>query len=718
MMERLPSQHVVLLGIGHTNAHVLRMWAMNPIKDASLTCISDYPVATYSGMLPAVLAGQHPREAMEIDLVRLCSSVGARLICDPVAGIDRQRREVCFADRPPVPYDALSIGIGSVPTVSGLDEGQDLVVKIKPMQSFLQRLEAAIAACDDNSDRPIRFLIVGGGVAGTEIAFCLSPFVEQVSGRKHSIGVVSRSERWLPEVVDSTRRRITDQMKRRGITITTGRRVTRVGQRVVDLDDGTSIEADVVIWATGAVAPDALDRFGLPLDDRGFLTTDATLRSTSGDPIFAVGDTGTIVQEPLPKAGVYAVRQGPILWENIQHLLQSRPLREYEPQRSFLKLINQGDGTAVGQWKGLSFSGDWVMRMKDRIDIRFMEKYRPRPMAEEADNPMQCRGCGCKLGGDVLESALEGYQAAVKLQDAAEIGRDAEQTLVASTDFFSSPIDDAFLAGRVAALHSASDIVASGAIATHALANVVIPEGDRKTQQRMLQDFLAGARLEFDAMGASIVGGHTIVGPRMEVGFTVIGKTPHDALMRKENLKPGDVLFLTKPLGIGILLAAHARSLCKAADYENLIAAMVQRQHAFAGIAAACDITAGTDVTGFGLAGHLLEMCDASDVGATIDVTAIPLLDGVEECLAEGVESSLTPDNRRVQSRFKVEASRRAHPSFQAMFDPQTCGGLLLGVSSGQVSRMETAFAEIGAECLARIGSVTPRPDDAKVVVR
>ncbi len=189
---------------------------------------------------------------------------------------------------------------------------------------------------------------------------------------------------------------------------------------------------------------------------------------------------------------------------------------------------------------------------------------------------------------------------------------------MASTDFFSSPVDDAFLAGRIAALHSASDIIASGAGPTEALANVVLPDGDRLTQQRTLRDFLQGARREFDAMGASVVGGHTIVGPRMEIGFTVIGRPLGQSLVRKQNLKSGDHLYLTKPLGIGVLLAAQMRSICPADAYTSLLEAMFQQQHAFARIAVDLGIDAGTDVTGFGLIGHLIEMLTTSNVAAVI----------------------------------------------------------------------------------------------------
>ncbi len=713
MIDRLPSKHVVLLGIGHTNAHVLRMWGMQPLPDCSLTCISDFSIATYSGMLPAVLAGQNAKEQMEIDLVRLCSSVGARLICERVVGIDHQDRELRFDHRPPVPFDVLSIGIGSVPTTSGLMAGADDILKIKPMQTFLQRLSDSIASVVTCKSAPqLRIVIVGGGVAGVEISFCVPPFVRKITDRDHTIHLVTRSESVLPDALASTRRRVLREMAARGIAITTDRSVTRVAPGQVRLDDDTPIDADLVIWATGAVAPDTMDRFDLPLDDRGFIATDSTLRTRAGQPIFAVGDSGTIVDHPVPKAGVYAVRQGPVLWQNIARTLRGEPLQSYVPQPSFLRLINQGDGRAIGQWKGFSFSGRWVMRLKNSIDTRFMEKFQPSTMAAQDNEPMQCRGCGCKLGGELLESALAGEQGIqIKIEDAAEIGGQADHPLVASTDFFSNPMEDAFLSGRVAALHAASDIIASGAKPTDALANVVLPEGDGRTQQRVLRDFLAGAKLEFDCMGASIVGGHTIVGPRMEVGFTVIGKPIGRTLIRKKNLKPGDRLFLTKPLGIGILLAAHARSLCSAAHYQSLVEAMLLRQHELAQVAIDCEIDAGTDVTGFGLAGHLLEMLDASDLSAQIRLRDIGLLPGVRQSLDQGIESSLAPDNRRAQSKIAIDPALRQSAPYKALFDPQTCGGLLLGVSGEKSDRMLDAFTRRQLPAPDCIGEVHARND-------
>jgi selenide,water dikinase len=528
----------------------------------------------------------------------------------------------------------------------------------------------------------------------------------------------------LPEVEKRTRELVLAELDRRGVSVTTGSAVNRITTDAIILDDDTAIDADLVIWATGATPPKLLSQLDLALDERGFIATDKTLQSTSAPGVFAVGDTGTILDASLPKAGVYAVRQGPVLWENIHRCLDGLPLEQYQPQQSFLKLINLGDGRAIGQWKKFPFSGRWVMRLKDWIDTRFMEKYQVETMTAEgaasmdgggAEEAMQCRGCGCKLGSDVLESALESSEG-IDFDDAAEIGDVGGSTLVASTDFFSAPVEDPFLAGRIAALHSASDIIATGAAVTQALANVVLPDGDRASQQRALQDFLSGARCEFDAMEATIVGGHTIVGPRMEIGFTVIGKPLGQELIRKRNLRPGDRLYLTKPLGIGVLLAAHMRSECPGRAYSALVEAMLQRQHPLAQIAVDLGVDAGTDVTGFGLAGHLVELLTASHVSAVVDLDAVPILPHAIQFVASGIESSLAPDNRRAEAFVSATDQIRQREEYRILFDPQTCGGLLLGVREDQQERFLSEVAAIGLPEPINIGRVADGGQNAKLL--
>lgn len=375
----MPDHDVVLLGIGHTNAHVLRMWRMAPRPGGRLTCVSTHPVATYSGMLPGVLAGQYSHQQMQIDLVRLCAAAGARLVIGEVCGLDRTGKALLVTDRAPVPFDVLSIGIGSVPTYRDVDiiDGTRLVA-VKPMQTFLDRFDDRLRqAADQRRGLPVRIVIIGGGAGGVELALCLPAHLRTRLGdqARSEQTIISTDERLVPGSLEGTARRVTRILQRRGVRVVVGRRVTQVDGGRLALDDGEIVEADLILWLTSAAAPPLLAALGLPTDPRGFLLTTDTLQTTAGDPIFAVGDTGTIAGSQLPKAGVFAVRQGPVLWENIGRTLAAEPLQSYTPQQGFLKLLNTGDGRAIGEWKGLSFEGAWAWWLKDVIDRRFVRRY-------------------------------------------------------------------------------------------------------------------------------------------------------------------------------------------------------------------------------------------------------------------------------------------------------------------------------------------------------
>ncbi|MEM7557637.1 MAG: selenide, water dikinase SelD [Planctomycetota bacterium] len=728
----LGKHQVVLLGVGHTNAHVARMWKMKRPPDAELVCVSDRSVATYSGMLPATLAGQIPQSQMEIDLVRFCSSVGARLIVGRVKGIDHARSELLFDERPRLRFDVLSIGIGSVPTVQSLQQtdnsssskSEDWILKIKPMQTFLQRLKQRLENWKDrqssnSSRRSMQISVVGSGIAGVEILFCLPPYLKQNGISEFELSLVTRSSAAFQEGQANTRRRIGSELAKRGHALLCNRQVVNVSEDKIHFEDGTNSPADLVIWATGASAPHSLQQLGLVTDERGFLKTDATLRAARSDAsqssntnpstIFAVGDTGTIAGSTSPKAGVYAVRQGPILWQNIQRVLAKQPLLEFKPQSSFLSLINLGDGRAIGQWKGLSFSGEWVYRLKHGIDSKFMEKFEPIPM--EPDDPnevMQCHGCGCKFASTYLDSVLEtvGQSNAIVPDDAARIGGDKGSDLYASTDFFTDPVNDPYLFGRLAALHSASDLIATGVGPSEALANVALPEGHPRAQESVLTEFMEGAAKEFSAIGAKVVGGHTIVGPRMEAGFTVVGAAWGQTVLQKSGLAPGDGLYLTKPLGIGVILAAHMRSLCAAPDFEELLDWMLKPQHMYAKLAVELGVTAATDVTGFGLAGHLLEMLRTSGCSAELQLDQVPILASALRHSEEGIASSLLPNNMALSAQVEASDQVKSDPRYPLLFDPQTCGGLLFSVPANLEPQFLSALEKNSLPPPKRIGHV------------
>ncbi len=765
MDEFLPSRDLVLIGAGHTNLHAVRMWRMRPIPDVRLTLISPFSRSTYSGMLPGTLAGLYQPDDMEIDLYRFSESCGVRLIVDEATGFDPASRQVLFAERPPVRYDVASIGIGSVPGQRELWSGKAGVLSIKPMATFVARFEARLAkvlggterhvgrqadppqppltkggretvptGSVEPSDLPnsvdpkrgcVRIVVVGAGAGGTEVAFGVDARV-RARGIEPQISLVDANEEILagysPRTVSLARR----ELARRGISVFVGRRVSEIrGVESAELmfDGGATLSADIVIWATAAATPPVLAGFRLPKTDDGFLAVRPTLQTTADFPVFAVGDTASIVGRRIPKAGVYAVREGPILWANLERTFENRELIEFEPQRGFLSMLSTGDARAIAEYKGLSGHGRWAWVWKDYIDRKFMrmhQDYSPRdqmrwraggvsPRMSVQDNhsiapPMRCTGCGGKIGSQVLTAALSRLPTSgdgrttlglATPDDAAVIDRHAAPVDVLSVDFFPAFLNDPYVVGRVAALNALSDLWAMGSQPLGAMAIVTLPEGAARQQTELLYQLLAGGFRELTNAGATLWGGHTTQGPELTIGYAVAGQLAGEVPFTKGGLRAGDRLILTKPLGTATLLAAHQVSLCRAEWMDELIEQLLQSNAAASRLAREFNVTAATDVTGFGLAGHLFEMLEASRVSARLSLGSLPVLNGFAELNAAGVRSSLDPANRTVESRCRLaDAALTARPEYHALFDPQTSGGLLIGVPESQARAFVSQLKE------------------------
>ncbi len=704
------------------------MWKMNPLRDAQLVSVSDFPIATYSGMLPGVISGQYNRSAMEIDLVRLSQAAGARLIIGNVVGLDHQRRELIFSDRPPLGFDVLSIGIGSRPNRQGVSISDDApLIAVKPMQTFLDRLLAMLRATGKTTPT---IAIVGGGVGSIEIAFCLRErffgkpkYHEEVhlGELKPNIKIVTGGSAIGNGLLESTIQKTAKLLTDRNIEIVTDARVCEVFRDHLQMEDGRSIAFDIVIWATGAIGAPLLGQLGLENDDRGFLLTRPNLETTKLDRIFAVGDTGTIIGSQISKAGVYAVRQGPVLIRNIQRIVSgSGQLEDYHPQTDFLKLINLGNDQAIMEFKGHTFAGRWCWKLKNHIDVKFIRKYQnydPMPMKPSAGDdlpPMKCLGCGGKIGSQLLSQVLaeldvpQNNDVKIGLQhpDDAAIVRTYNDEVTVTTDFFAAPFDDPYLVGRIATLNSASDCFVMGAQPTAALAIVQLPQGHPKAQLQIMRELMAGSVQELNKMGAAIVGGHSIEGPRTMIGFTVLGRQLSEP-KTKGMLAVGDQLVMTKPLGTGILLAAWMQSQLPAGCYGPLIETMLMSNEIALKLIQDFPITAITDVTGFGFAGHLAEMLEASRVSASIDVSSIPMLDGCQQLIDSGIESTLAPDNRSVARRVSIVGGDVESKSLAGLFDPQTGGGLLFGIQRDQAGSVIHYLHQNGFVQSAVVGEVT-----------
>lgn len=724
MDDRLASRDIVLIGAGHTNMHIVRMWKMDPIPDTRLTLINPFSRATYSGMLPGTLAGLYEPDEMAIDLFRFAAPGGIRVIIDEVTGVDPDRQRVSCAGRPDIRFDVASVGAGSVPHDADRWSTSAAFLPIKPMPTFRHRLYERIhqiqyAAPDKGHRSPLRIVVAGGGAAGVEVCLCLEARLRS-DFPKINVTLVDSGQTVLQGYLPGTIQRVTSHFDQRRIAIRSETRVENITDASLKLSNGQSLDADVIVWATGAAPPALITSIPLSKADDGFLAVRNTLQTTDAKPVFAVGDSATLIDSPVGKSGVYAVREGPILWENLQRFLNDQPLKSYDPQSGFLSLLADGEGGAFLDYKGIAAHGRWAWHLKDYIDRRFMRMYQQYDRMDDASTRpkraahlvpehrvMRCRGCGGKAGAGVLRAALERiandhpdrqHNAMRHPEDTAMLDTKSPAEMI-TIDFFQSFTDDPWLVGRIAALNSLSDVWATGGQPTQALAMVQLQEGSHRQQTELLYQVLSGSLYEFDRCGVELLGGHTTEATELTVGFTVTGTLEGRPALLKSAAESQDILILTKALGTGTLLAGIPQARTRGEWVDSLLHSMLKANDTAAQVARECGANAVTDVTGFGLAGHLIEMLDASTLNAELRLRDIPLLPGASSLLQEGLESTLAPANREIEVRIDCGRNQlKQCPEYAALFDPQTSGGLLLSVSPDHATRMLTELHEAGID--------------------
>ena len=718
------TRDIVLIGGGHAHALVLQMWAMDPLPGVRITVINPGPVAPYTGMLPGAIAGHYNRNSMMIDLVRLARFAGARVILDRACGLDRGARQVLLQSGRRLRYDVVSVDIGIASDLPDVPGYAAHGVAAKPLGAYAARWEAFVAT----AGAAPQLAIIGAGVGGVELALASAHRLRGM-GKAPRITLLDRGEHALPAVSAGTRRALLGAMADHGVTLLTGVSPVQVLEDGVVLSDGRRVASDFTLSVAGARPQGWLESTGLALTN-GFIDVGPTLQSV--DPaVFAVGDCAHLTHAPRPKAGVFAVRQAPFLLHNLRAAVSGGGMRPYHPQRDYLKLVSVGGKTAVADKFGLHFGGAWLWGLKDRIDAKFMAKFAdfpamaqpalPQPHAEglaEAmgDRPL-CGGCGAKVGAGALRAALATLAAPERADVRTGAGDDAAvlriggQDQVITTDHLRAFSPDAALMGRLAAVHALGDVWAMGADPQVALAHITLPRLSDALQADMLAEVMAAAGAVFAAAGANVVGGHSAVGDTLTVGFAVTGLLAA-APRLKGGAQPGDAIVLTKPLGTGVVLAAEmamARpdpdrtgGLMMGEIWAACIASM-ERPLAQAAQILRGQARAMTDVTGFGLAGHLWEMLAPEGLGAGLSQSVLPVLPGAEGLAAAGVASSLASSNRAAVGG-SVEGP--AGPRLDLLFDPQTCGGLLATVPADRVEAVMAELA-IAGEVAVVIGQVT-----------
>ena len=776
---------LVLIGGGHAHVHVLKMLGMPQYRRIVLeqgirvTLIARDIHTPYSGMLPGFVAGHYSLDDIHLDLEKICRFSNIRLIHASAISVNygtsdehqsnsnnnnyNNKSIQCDDGRPPIRYDALSIDIGSSP--SGAPPSH--VIPVKPIAQFAtgymqlqeaMNLRASFASetSDRNKEKssspsamssidPFQVLVVGGGAGGIELACAVQHNLQTILAEKgftnDSINVViaTRGSTLLEQHNTGVRRIFRRILAERNIEVryntqVTSTRILESGKKVAISTNGDTIAFDECVWCTNAGAFIWMSEhtpFATTSD--GFLRVNSTYECIHHPGVFAAGDCCHLDMHPRPKAGVFAVRAGPVLLTNLLNYLTCKPLVSHRPQKDFLSLISTGDPYAIaskGSWFALE--GKLLWKWKDYIDRTWMAKYTqlpdlqqmseqmnvkfskgipsavrhkgPEVMAAFSAEAMRCGGCGAKVGATTLSRVLSAIHDRQKLRarrfdlpdppaidcdDAAVVPLPSGGGAMINTiDFFRSFVSDPFLFGKIAAVHALSDVHAMGAQAQTALALAVVPfAADERITESTLIELLAGASDVFQDESVQLVGGHTCEGSELACGFAIQGftSTPR-SLLRKSGGRVGDMIVLTKPIGTGALFAADMRAKSKGDFVMEALQSMAMSNAKASAIAAkTIGIHACTDVTGFGLAGHLLEMLAAEtrvQIGAVLNIRDIPFFRGGIEASLNQIFSSLQPENSRNRRAVSnhVDAAAACPVEYPLLFDPQTSGGLLVFV--------------------------------------
>ena len=735
---------IVLIGGGHSHVGVLLMFAMKPLPGVRLTVICTDTDTPYSGMLPGYIAGHYGFDEVHIDLRRLAAFAGARYCKDEVIGIDRASRKVLCRHRPPVTYDALSINIGSTPQLAQVAGASEHAVPVKPIRRFNERWLALLErVCLHPGATTIA--LVGAGAGGVELTLAM-----QYRLRRELLALGRDPDELHfhlfsadPQILSTHNARVRDAfdhvLAARGVVVHRSAKVTQVSAGRLQTDSGEVLAADEIVWVTQAGGAAWLRDTGLALDEKGFVRVRDTLQSETDPVIFAAGDCAAMIDHPLEKAGVFAVRMARPLAENLRRTLLGRSLIHYRPQQRWLALISTGDRHAIVSRGSFYARGDLVWRWKDWIDRRFMRKFSELTMPtapliraserialdpeEQAQAisaiAMRCGGCGAKVGASVLSRALaqvhpvERDDVLIGLHapdDAAVVRVPAGMASVQTVDFFRAFIDDPWVFGRIAANHALGDVFAMGATAQTATAIATVPPGLERQVEDILFQMMSGAVSVLNEAGCALVGGHTGEGQELALGFAINGLVDEKlaGVMTKGGMRPGDVLILTKPIGTGTLFAAHARLQAAGRWIDAALESMQVSNRAAVPCLIAHGARACTDLTGFGLLGHLLEMTRASRVDAELELGALPILDGALDTMAAGIVSSLQPANVRLRRAIRNPEAFRNDPLYALLFDPQTAGGLLASVPADAAAACLAELHGLGYPKAVRIGRILP----------
>jgi selenide, water dikinase len=688
---------IVLLGAGHAHVEVLRRFAQQPDPQIRLTLVAREPSALYSGMLAGVIRGDYTLDQASIDLAPLAAAAGARLMIGDATALRLREHSVAIDGRPDLPFDLLSLNLGGVPRKS-TGEG----IPAKPIGRFIEELSRMEAGLSQGSS----IAIVGAGPGGVELALALA---HRYRGQLHLTLIIGGAEP-LADAPGYARKVARNTLMEAGVSLVSGVTATHHLDGRLFLSDGSFLEVSASIWATDATGPSMLAEAGLNCDPLGCVHVDAGLRSLSHDFVFAAGDCATLAETPRPKGSVWSARAGAPLAENLRRTATGKPMMRWQPQEQSLTVLGLGGERAVAWRSGFAASGRNVWRYKDWADRKWIDTY-------ASIRPSDGTGTRAASGGRLTAPRRSQWAAPSSVAigeasqsvalgpsltdfDPSEPGTVVKpplgKLLVQTIEQVAAPIDDPFVLGRIAAVHTLGDLHAAAARPSSALALISLPLGNRVDLAALLQGIDSGLQPD----GATLIRWDAREGSELTVSLSASGWGDAGRMRRHPTLRPDDVLILTKPLGSTSVLAGSRQGLVRASWLQAALASMQQSDDTAGRILTAHLARGCTTLKTRGLIGDLTAMLDACGMAAVLLPREIPLLPGVMEL-----------STRREAADPAVEMPAR--PS--VLEEPQLAGGLLAAVPPDRAASCLAALSAAGISG-ALIGRVEEADPAAELI--
>ena len=692
MIENNITKQLILIGGGHANVQVLKKLCRNNIKGLHTILISENFEATYSGMTPGFIHEDFSKEEISIDLQRLCFNAGATFIRDKVIKLDTNHRELQLQNLPPVNYDLLSINTGSISNTKKINiENSSKCFFVKPISSLVKNLSKIDQIVKNKKNK---IVIVGGGVASYELAFSLKrryeiPLEITILGKK------ILNEKNLNKKTKNSLKKIAENLSIREYA----GEVISISEKYLTLNNGDKIDCDISLVSTGASIETWLLESNLIKDEKGFIKVNNNLLSINEKNVFVTGDACNIENKPKPKSGVMAVRHGEILKENIFFKLTGKSLIKFKPQKNWLYLIGTYKNYALLNYFFLSFHSRWCWKLKVWIDKNFIKKFkftniqmtkRNFELENFENTKMYCQGCGSKVSKNTLINYIKKTTENTYLRDSSIVNNKSLKILqtIDHIKLFSSlnPFDF----GKISFLHSQNDILAAGGEVKSLSVSLSVPFSENFVEKFYLEYFMEGIKFEAEKNDCVISSGHSYQSQEPGITLTLNGEI--ESNVSKNSAKEGDLIYLSKPLGTGYLIAAYFNNseILSGSDFKKILDNLKKSNFFAVNSAIESGSQTMTDISGFGLSSHLIDICLSSNLSSELTLSHEILINPNIELLKMFQSTGFR--NNHISSREYINISEN-HPLKNILFDPQTNGPMLIAINKQNQKKFENYFS-------------------------